>query len=75
MIFDEVDKIMNKKSVNIHDKAAFLANVPDVTISMNCDTTRKAIEENYTKDDINELFDYWFSFYRNLHKKDDYLWK
>ena len=75
MIFDEIDRLSQKKKINLHDKCVFLAQVPDVTLSMNCDNTPEAIRANYTDDDIKELFRYWFSFYKNLHRKDDYLWK
>lgn len=75
MIFDEIDRLDHKKHINLHDKAVFLSQVPDVTLSMNCDTTPEAIEENYTEDDIKELFRYWFSFYKNLNRKEDLRWK
>ena len=58
MIFDEIDRLTQKKKINLHDKCVFLAMVPDVTLSMNCDTTPEAIRANYTDDDIKELFRY-----------------
>lgn len=75
MIFDEVRKLKDKKHLTKMDKARFLAMVPDTTLSMNIEPSPSAVVNFYTDDDINELFEYWFSVFKGLESKEDYLWK
>lgn len=75
MIFDEVDRLKKKKQLSKMDKARFLAQVPDTTISMHITPDPKAVLQFYTSEDIDELFDYWFGIYKAMMNKDGYIWK
>lgn len=75
MIFDDLRVLMKKKNITKMDKAKFLAQVPDTTISMHITPDPKAVLAFYTADDIEELFDYWFKIYKAMADKRDYLWK
>lgn len=75
MIFDEIDRLKNKKQLTKMDKARFLAQVPDTTISMHVNPDPKAVLQFYTAEDIDELFDYWFKVYKSMTDKDGYIWK
>lgn len=75
MIFDEIDRLRRKKNLSKMDKARFLAQVPDTTISMHITPDPKAVLKFYSSEDIDELFDYWFKIYMSMADKKDYIWK
>ena len=75
MIFDDVRRLVNKKHISKADMCHFLAQVPDCTLSMHCDTTADAIAAMYSNDDIKELYRYWFGIYKSMADKKGYLWQ
>lgn len=75
MIFDDVRRLMLKKKISFKEKCRFLAQVPDATLMAGCDPNPEAIERFYTKDDVNDLFEYWFSSYKSMMEERNYLWK
>lgn len=76
MIFDDVRILSGKKKISKNDKARFLSQVPDATISMHIRPgDPEAIKKAYTSDDINELFSYWFGVYQGMAEKKGYLWE
>lgn len=76
MIFDDVRMLQKKKKISKNDKARFLAQVPDTTISVHIKPgDAEAIKRAYSDADINELFDYWFGIYAGMADKRGYLWE
>lgn len=76
VIFDDVRSLQKKKKITKLDKARFLAQVPDTTISVHIKPGDvDAIKKAYSDEDINELFDYWFGIYAGMADKRGYLWE
>lgn len=76
MIFDDVRALEKKKKVSFREKCKFLSEVPDCTISMHVKPGDPSeIEKAYSKDDVNELFDYWFGIYKGMADKRGYIWE
>lgn len=76
VIFDDVRSLQKKKKITRTDKARFLAQVPDTTISVHIEPGNyKAIQAAYSDADIDELFEYWFGIYAGMADKRGYLWE
>lgn len=73
--FDKTEELMKKRRLTKKDKCEFLATLPDIVISMTgfepikTLPSWKNVAEFYTDDDINELFDYWFDYFKGLRRK------
>lgn len=73
--FDKTEELMKKRRLTKKDKCEFLATLPDVVVSMHGFEpidhlpSWKNVAEFYTDDDINELFDYWFGYFKGLRRK------
>ena len=71
-IYDELSK---KRKLTKMDKCRYLASLPDVTMMSGCEPNAEAVEKFYTKDDIDDLFDYWYGYCKAFRRKDPYLWQ
>ena len=73
--FDKCEELMKKKRITKKDKCDFLATLPDIVFSMTgfepikCLPDAKAVAAFYSDEDIEELFNYWYYYFKGLKDK------
>ena len=78
---DKVEMLQKKKHLTKKDKCEFLATLPEVVFSITgfqpieSLPSPEAVAKFYTDDDIQELFDYWYGYFKGLKDKRDTIWK